>query len=145
MGRKLRYIFHTLYLAVLLTSGSAFAHNTDIPEFASKICGITPADTVAVVPTGITALPDYAFADCTNLRRVELPSSLRKIGDYAFLGCTGLREITIPSSVAQIGEGAFRECSSLQSIAIPAKVTVVPRYMCAWCSDLRQVSLPSGL
>ena len=130
-------------LAVMILSGymNVFAWT----EYAEKVCGALPGDTVAVVPAGTTSLPDYAFADCESLRHVQLPGSLRSIGDYAFLGCSGLESLDLPTRLTKIGEGAFRECRSLKNLEIPAGVSVIPRYMCAWDTDLVCVVLPRGL
>ena len=116
-----------------------------LSDFARRVCGVSPSDSVAVVPAGVTEIPPYAFADCSSLSSVSLPASLRSIGEYAFLGCSSLRSIDLPASLTSIGEGAFRECTSLRLLDIPSGVTVIPRYMCAWDKDLESVSLPSAL
>ncbi|MBR6751096.1 MAG: leucine-rich repeat domain-containing protein, partial [Clostridia bacterium] len=70
------------------------------------------------------------------------------IGEWAFAGCTSLRSIEIPSSVTSIGECAFRYCSSLTSIVIPSSVTSIDTYAFYECSSLtiycEAESKPSG-
>ena len=51
--------------------------------------------------------------------------SVTSIGDGAFAGCSGLTSINIPSSVTSIGAGAFENCIGLTSIAIPNSVTSI--------------------
>ena len=61
-------------------------------------------------------LGDYAFADCSGLTSLTIPSGVTSIGNYAFAGCSGLTSLILPSSVTWIGDEAFRGCSSLTSI-----------------------------
>ena len=57
-------------------------------------------------------------------RNLEIPAyspsgdMVTKIADGAFANCTNLISITIPSTVKAIGTGAFRGCSSLVSITV---------------------------
>ena len=61
----------------------------------------------------ITELPDYLFADATNLYECKLPTvGLRSIGDDAFRRCHNLVSFAIPQSVTYIGKNAFQECYS---------------------------------
>ncbi|MGN0814508.1 MAG: leucine-rich repeat domain-containing protein [Candidatus Coproplasma sp.] len=70
----------------------------------------------AVIPEGITAIGDYAFGDCKNLKGVTIPESVKRIGEGAFLGCIGLTSITIPKDVKYILKYAFGDCFSLIEI-----------------------------
>ncbi|MEG2540546.1 MAG: leucine-rich repeat domain-containing protein, partial [Clostridia bacterium] len=60
------------------------------------------------IPSTVTSIGSYAFADCGSLGSVTFtaPSSVTSIGDYAFAGCSALASITIPTSVTSIGSGA---------------------------------------
>ena len=55
------------------------------------------------------------------------------IGEGAFANCTTLRTINIPSSVTTIGRNAFRNCSNLKSIDIPNSVTSIEAYTFYGC------------
>ena len=57
-----------------------------------------------VIQSGITSIPDNAFAGFSNLREVVIESGLKSIGKKAFYGCEALESITIPASVTSIGE-----------------------------------------
>ncbi|MBR4645166.1 MAG: leucine-rich repeat domain-containing protein [Bacteroidaceae bacterium] len=48
-----------------------------------------------------------AFALCSGLTAVTIPSSVTSIDGYAFYGCSGLASIEIPNSVTYIGGEAF--------------------------------------
>ena len=64
----------------------------------------------------VTAISDYAFSECYNLRSVTIPSSITSIGYGAFEYCTSLTSVTIPDSVTTICDYAFYNCSSLTTI-----------------------------
>lgn len=58
------------------------------------------------------SIPDYTFYHYnrvakTSLQSIILPSSTNSIGFVAFAGCTGIKSITIPSSVILISDAAF--------------------------------------
>lgn len=71
--------------------------------------------TKVVVQEGVTALPDYAFQNLSNVTAITLPESLTTIGDWAFQN-TEITEITIPAAVTSIGENAFANCNSLTTV-----------------------------
>ena len=70
------------------------------------------------IKNGVTTITDFAFAQCSNLKKALMPKSLTVIGENAFMGCNQLEKISIPGSVRVIGVEAFRGCSALQSVYI---------------------------
>lgn len=52
------------------------------------------------------------------LEEIVLNDGLKEIGNYAFENCFELKKIEIPASVTYIGERAFASCLSLDSITI---------------------------
>lgn len=65
-----------------------------------------------VIPKGVKTIERF-FADCINLKRVEISEGVKGIGSVAFAGCTALAEIHIPNSVISIDRGAFYRCSHI--------------------------------
>lgn len=65
---------------------------------------------------GATRIPAAAFANCTSLTNVVLPSTMTSIGANAFSNCTSLAEITIPASVITIDASAFGGCTALRRV-----------------------------
>lgn len=53
------------------------------------------------------AIADGAFADCSHLRAIELPSGYVTIGSGAFSNCVNLETAVIPDTVTNIGDSAF--------------------------------------
>ena len=72
----------------------------------------------AVLDYGVTRIGAEAFAGCTGLTSLALPTSLAGIGAEAFRGCTGLAAFTLPSKVTAIGAGAFAGCTGLTEIVV---------------------------
>ena len=48
-----------------------------------------------------TALDDYAFYGCINMKRVVIPPSVTMIGENCFLGCDNLVIYVTPGSYAE--------------------------------------------
>lgn len=57
----------------------------------------------------ITAIYDYAFSYCADMKDWNLPEKLEYIGNAAFANCTGMTEIKLPESLTTIGMGALPE------------------------------------
>ena len=63
-----------------------------------------------------TNVDNRAFANCTNLKTVELTDTAYIIGECAFYGCTSLRSVSIENSAVTIEYKAFAGCSGLEEI-----------------------------
>ena len=56
------------------------------------------------IPDGVNEL---SIQYCEAIDSIVIPVSVTVIGDHAFAGCTSLIDISIPSSVKRVGKGAF--------------------------------------
>ena len=106
--------------------------------------------TSIIIPEGVTAIGDMAFAWNQNLASIELPNTVTKTGEASFYRCDALISIYIPDSVEQcpsftacfglkyirlsentkftyIGS-AFRGCRSLTSLTIPSNIQTISSY-----------------
>lgn len=77
-----------------------------------------------VLDDRITKIGRCAFADCSNLSSVNIPSSLVMISAYGFYKCSSLHSLTLPANVETIGNHAFQD-SGLQSIIIEGMNTEI--------------------
>ena len=93
----------------------------------------------------VTTIEDEAFADCTDLTSITIPSGVTTIGKWAFLNCSSLASITIPASVTTIGDCAFASCQSLTSITIPSGVTTIGYDAFSDCQSLTSITIPYGV
>ena len=71
-----------------------------------------------ILPADLTTIGKYGFYNCTKLERVELPNKLETISDYLFSGCSSLREIIVPESVETLGNASFANCINLARVTI---------------------------
>ena len=62
----------------------------------------------------ITEIGEKAFAECTDIKSMHLPSTLGIIHEGAFYGCTDMKTINLPSSLRTVMPDAFVTCISLQ-------------------------------
>lgn len=97
-----------------------------------------------VISEGFNSIGASAFADCTALTKVTLPSSIRRIEEYCFESCTSLKTINIPEALFSIGKEAFSYCTSLESISLGNTLTTIEE-KAFWLSGLKTVSVPSSV
>ena len=73
-----------------------------------------------IVNDGVTSVGSHSFAECKNLRSVQLGNSVNFIGSQAFKDCTNLETINIPNSLRRFGKDIFSGCENLKSGKIAA-------------------------
>ena len=113
-----------------------YTSNDNLDDYAFAGCsGLTSL----TIPSGVTSIGNYAFEGCSGLTSLTIPSGVTSIGNYAFTGCSGLTSLTIPSGVTSIGEGVFYGCSGLTSLTIPSGVTSIGYYAFEGCSGLTSI------
>ncbi len=94
---------------------------------------------------GILSIGDEAFAGCSSLEIIEIPSTVVRIGKGAFRGCESLKEIILPDSLIEIEEGAFEGCDSLERVVSKSKLKTIGDSAFAGCSSLSEVVLADGV
>ena len=67
----------------------------------------------------------------------ELPKSIRRIESEAYAGCSGIFKLMLPSHIKSIGEGAFRDALDLNVLIIMENsIGTIPAYAfsgaCVW-------------
>jgi len=72
-----------------------------------------------VIPESVRIIESRAFYGCEKLTKLDL-GSVEEIGEEAFANCSNLQEIVIPSNVKQIGEAAFSNCVKLEKVVFNA-------------------------
>lgn len=73
---------------------------------------------------------------------LKIGDDCASIGSYAFAGCSSLEEVVVPSSVRDMGSGVFADCTSLKAAEIRAYCYKLPSYTFARCASLESVELP---
>lgn len=100
--------------------------------------------TSVVLPTGLTAIPDLAFAECNELESIPIPQGVTSIGGNAFGNCHKLASITLPAGLTNLQSGAFFGCTSLTSIVIPSGVQKIEGKTFSYCTGLKSLTLQEG-
>ena len=72
----------------------------------------------ADISEGIVNVPDYAFYECCNLEKVNLPTSVSRIGKYAFEGCSSLESVKYFGTSEQWNAVEKEQPSGLENIEI---------------------------
>jgi len=84
-------------------------------------------------------IPNYALANCTNLKSAVLSKGFTSIDDYAFANCSELQSFIIPDSTRTIGNNAFQNCESIPLITIPKTTTDIKDNVFNGCTGLKTV------
>lgn len=87
--------------------------------------------------SGVVAIGRNAFAYCTKLEYVYLPTSCQSISEGAFGYCTNLKEFSYSCAKLKLGAGTFVGCNNLVELEINADV--IPANVCAGLTSLTKV------
>lgn len=98
-----------------------------------------------ILPEGITEIKDDAFAVCTNLKKVNIPSTVTKIGDGCFMGCASLESIEIPEGVTTLEDFTFSDCRLLQEVKFPSTLQKIERCVFYQNDALEEIEIPEGV
>lgn len=79
-------------------------------------------------------LPDSLFYGCKNLK-IDLPSNITHIGKYAFANCESLKKINIPEDLLIIEDGVFFGCT-MDEIIVPQNIQMIGNYSFGNCNKL---------
>ena len=64
----------------------------------------------AVIPEGVTKIPDQLFMYWFDLETIIFPKTLKEIGNYSLSCCELLPTPILPEGLEKIGEFAFEYC-----------------------------------
>ena len=92
---------------------------TELGSYAFSYC---QQMTDVILPEHITVLPEYVFAGCNSLERINL-GHVTEVGDYAFIENHSLKSVDL-SSCETVGQYAFVYCYGLEEITFkPVEAT----------------------
>lgn len=142
---------------------------TDLTVFPDRALRFdTPNTTITqvILPEGLTTIEDAAFANCSALEKLNIPSTVTTLGRWILentkvssftipAGVTEIPEscfyqtditsIVIPAGVTSIGAWAFEESDKLQSVVIEGNVPAIPEGCFIYLSSLTSVTLPASV
>ena len=92
------------------------------------------------LPRSIDYIQSYAFAGCSSLKEIEIPSKVGgNLGSYCFYQCTSLVKVRINQGVTKLSSKSFRGCTSLISIEIPDTIVGMGDACFYGCTSLAEV------
>lgn len=112
------------------------------------IVGYRGTEKNVVLPTiaGGGSISAYAFYGRTDIETIVINSSITSIGDYAFAGCTSLKAVYLPSStlIGQDGVGRclFSGCSD--TLAIGTDLASADALPSNWSADWNVIGVNPG-
>ena len=163
----------------IILDGQAITHDYDYTDPVTGInhsgrwlSAVSSEAVDVVLPDGLSAIDNCAFAECANLETLYIPSSVKYVGGENFkskkfrhiggpyasadnrcyvsygelqvFAPAGLKSYTTPSSLTSIGMTVFCDCD-LEEININDEVTTIGMYAFKNCQNLKTVTLPSSL
>ncbi|ELP92601.1 hypothetical protein EIN_165760 [Entamoeba invadens IP1] len=103
-----------------------------------------PISTIEL-PCHLSAIRQFAFFCCSNLKEITLTNHIKTIGNSAFLNCSSLKKVVIPNSVTSLGMCCFSRCYSLQSISVPSSLLIINDNCFSYNHSLKEIKLSEGL
>ena len=101
--------------------------------------------TSLVIPSGVEAISDECFTNCSFITTLTASSGLKTIGADAFKGCAGLVSVQMPSTLQGIGDSVFSRCTSLASVSLPSSLQTLGASSFSGCSSLESLVIPEGV
>ena len=91
----------------------------------------------------IVSIGEYAFSECNQLKRVDIPDSVMEIHSHAFDKCKKLEHVSIPESIDLIDEFIFNGCINLTSLYIPKAIREIPHqdYFFVGLTNLKSINV----
>ena len=119
-------------------------------EGTAAITGYTGTDTELTIPAEIdgntvTSISVNAFKNKTGITKVTLPEGMMQLYGSAFAGCTSLEEIVLPSTLTMIGDNCFNGCRSLKTVNPQEGIVTIFAYAFANCTSLEEIHLPDSV
>ncbi len=105
----------------------------------------TPVDVINTYD--VVSIGESAFANCSSLTSVTIPSSVTSIGDNAFKGCSAISFLSIPGQVVTIGSSAFEGCTALgvHISIVGSQLTSIGNLAFKDCTELEYLSVPKDV
>ena len=113
-----------------------------------------------IIPEGVKYLKGGAFAECSNLKTIKLPTTLENIGvrkSYSLLHAmdyinslgvkgifegTAISEIDLPNSIMEIPANCFSGCKELRKVQFPDNLKLIGYSAFRNCKKITEIQLP---
>ena len=97
-----------------------------------------------VLPSRTAVIGNSVFRGCTSLLDFAIKPNHRttRIGEGAFLGCTNLKQVSLENGIKHIGYSAFNGCEKLKIIDLPSTLETIGQYAFNNCFELVEFTIP---
>ena len=117
---------------------------TNFKKASSAFAGCTSLVSIAL-PSDMTSIPNEMFYNCTSFTGVtnwdELKDNITSIGSSSFYNCDALVSIALPA-ITSIGSQAFRDCALLETVDLIGASFVKLNSAFRGCPKLDGIVLP---
>lgn len=79
------------------------------------------------IPSGVTEIGRNAF-EWSGVENVTIPSGVTRLEQYTFANCRKLKKAVLANGITFIGHSCFSECHELEDANIPTKVETIDQY-----------------
>lgn len=97
----------------------------EVPLESTQLSGIERKIKYLRIPANIKTVGFDCFADCHDLKVVDIAEGVEQLEFCAFGDCSNLEILHLPSSISYIGENCFQSCYNLNSIFYDTTTPVV--------------------
>ena len=110
------------------------------------------------ISEGVQYIENGAFAECSLLEEVMLPSTINRIGTEPVMEVTkdneaekgaffktSIKNIKLPNGLKSLGDFSFYNCIMLESILLPADLVKIGSFAFCNCTSLKSIDLPNGI
>ena len=143
MSRKIAKLLSALLLALAVavtqipvSDVEAVAPTSDFQMDGSKLLRYSGTAEVVSIPDGVKEIGEEAFAGNRNLVKVTIGGDVERIGYRAFADCDNLRTIQVDAEIEEIETAAFSNNKQLRNVTLGAGVKDLGAGVFAGCSNL---------
>lgn len=97
-------------------------------------------DGILFIPEGVKTIQSNACRELVDLEEVKLPTTLVEIGQGAFADCEELKSVEINSNIDLINDRAFENCYNLQDFNCK-HITNLGNEVFANCEELKNIQI----
>ncbi|MDE6480377.1 MAG: leucine-rich repeat domain-containing protein [Muribaculaceae bacterium] len=126
---------------------STAVHTITLPEGMVEIpvnlLSHTPLESITL-PASVSAIGDYAFSMCGNLKEIHNINNIESIGKESFRECKSIGYLTL-TDIKEIGNAAFKDCASLIKVCFGDSELTIGEDAFADCGSIVSLDFGNGL
>ncbi len=132
----------SLLLYPAAKEGVTYQVPQDVKEIARESFSANKLITELSLPEGLESIEIGAFAECSSLRKINIPQSLTTLSDEALKG-TAITSIVLEGALESIGASALDSCTMLQKVVLGSNISEIEEFVFAHCPSLSEIHVKS--